>query len=105
VTIEIVQGDIYTEETDSIVNMKANSNLDLEGQDRAKYVNAKECKQFIQNNGSVKTGACGVSSGDGKVKSKRVIHAVPPIFKNFSQKNNENLLTALMINILEMARS
>lgn len=34
VTIEIVQGDVYAEETDSIVNMKANSNLDLEGQDR-----------------------------------------------------------------------
>jgi len=53
----------------------------------------------------VKTGACGISSGDGKSKKKKVIHAVPPIFKNFSQKNNENLLTALMINILEMARS
>jgi len=30
---------------------------------------------------------------------------VPPIFKNFSQQVNEVLLTALVINILEMARN
>jgi len=34
VTIEIVQNDIYIEETDAIVNMKANSKLDMDGQDR-----------------------------------------------------------------------
>tara|TARA_B110000285_G_C15058922_1_gene581211 strand:- start:1034 stop:1219 length:186 start_codon:yes stop_codon:yes gene_type:complete len=61
VTIEIIQGDVYTDETDSIVNMKANSNLDMDGQDRQKYSNVKDCQQWVKNMGSVKTGAVGIS--------------------------------------------
>lgn len=77
----------------------------MDGQDRQKYSNVKDCQQWVKNMGTVKTGAVGISQGDGKIKTKKVIHAVPPIFKNFSQKVNETLLTALVINILEMART
>jgi O-acetyl-ADP-ribose deacetylase (regulator of RNase III) len=55
--------------------------------------------------GPVPTGNCGISFGDGKLKSKKIIHAVPPIYKNFSHEVNEVLLTALVINTLEVARN
>jgi hypothetical protein len=41
--------------------MKANSNLDMDGQDRQKYCNVKDCQQWVKNMGSVKTGAVGIS--------------------------------------------
>ncbi len=106
VEIKLVSGDITIEETDAIVNA-ANSHLQ-HGGGVAGVISRKggpdiqkESNEYIKKYGKVETGKVAVTTG-GKLKCKYIIHAVGPIWRGGSQKE-EKLLYDAVFNSLKKA--
>jgi len=100
--LKIIQGDITDRETDAIVN-PANTNLILgagvAGAIRRKGGNTiqDECNQI----GSCEVGGAVITNG-GTLKSKNVIHAVGPIYHQYSPENAELHLINAVKNSLKV---
>lgn len=101
-TLKLIQGDITDQETDAIINA-ANSNLIL-GAGVAGAIRRKggksiqeECNQI----GNCEVGGAVITTG-GNLKSKHVIHAVGPIYNQYSPKNAEFHLTNAVKNSLKV---
>ncbi|MHA1475713.1 MAG: macro domain-containing protein [Promethearchaeota archaeon] len=100
--LKLIQGDITERETDAIVNA-ANSNLIL-GTGVAGAIRRKggksiqeECNQI----GSCEVGGAVITTG-GNLKTKHVIHAIGPIYQQYSSKNSELHLTNAIKNCLKV---
>ena len=100
--LKLIQGDITERETDAIVNA-ANSNLIL-GAGVAGAIRRKggksiqdECNQI----GSCEVGGAVITTG-GNLKTKHVIHAIGPIYQQYSPKNAELHLTNTVKNCLKV---
>ncbi len=98
ITIELVQGDITTFDTDAIVNA-ANENL-RHGGGVAGVISKKggpaiqqESTRWVEENGPVPTGSAAVT-GAGNLKASYVIHAVGPIMG--SGNEDEKLKSATL---------
>ncbi|HEW93042.1 MAG TPA: macro domain-containing protein [Thermotogaceae bacterium] len=104
VTIEIVQDDITTQNTEAIVNA-ANSQLQHGGGVAGAIVRKggfsiqKESTEYVKKYGPVKTGEVAITSA-GNLKAKYVIHAVGPVWGE--GKEDEKLRSAV-INSLKAA--
>ncbi|MFW6262825.1 MAG: macro domain-containing protein [Thermotogota bacterium] len=96
-TIEVVKGDITSEETEAIVNA-ANSALQHGGGVALAIASAagkelrKESEQYISEHGQVPTGSAMITTG-GNLKAKYVIHTVGPIWG--SGNEDEKLKNAI----------
>ena len=97
-TIEIVQGDITDQEVDAIVNA-ANSHLAGGGGVDGAIHRAggptilAECREIVAREGRCPTGKA-VITGAGKLRAKRVIHAVGPRYGEHGGRHEELLASA-----------
>ena len=100
--LKIIQGDITDRETEAIVNA-ANTDLNLgggvAGAIRRKGGNSiqEECNKI----GSCEVGGAVITNG-GNLKSKHVIHAVGPIYNQYSPKDAELHLINAVKNSLKV---
>lgn len=106
--VHIVLNDITSEKVDAITNA-ANEDL-WHGGGVAGAISRKggptiqkESREYVKQNGRVKTGTCGFTSG-GNLKCKYVIHAVGPIWNDrIGPQANVDLLASAVMNTLIMA--
>lgn len=100
--LKLIQGDITERVTDAIVNA-ANTNLVLgagvAGAIRRKGGNSiqEECNQI----GSCEVGGAVITTG-GNLKSKHVIHAIGPIYHQYTSKDAELHLSNAVKNSLKV---
>jgi len=102
--IELVRGDITDEETDAIVNaanagLAGGSGVDGAIHDAGGPEIMVECRKI----GSCPTGAAVITTG-GRLKARRVIHTVGPIYRDGTQ-NEAALLASAYKKSLELALS
>jgi O-acetyl-ADP-ribose deacetylase (regulator of RNase III) len=100
--LELVEGDIMHQETEAIVNAANTSLLGGGGVDGAIHRAGgpkilEECRRF----GGCPTGEARITSG-GRLKARRVIHAVGPVYKDGRQGEPE-LLAGAYRTSLELA--
>ncbi len=104
--IQIVTGDITSEEVDAIVNA-ANSNLAHGGGVAGAIVRAggyeiqRESDEYVRKHGPVPTGEA-VVTGAGNLKAKYVIHAVGPVWRG-GKANEPDLLRSAVYSALSRA--
>jgi O-acetyl-ADP-ribose deacetylase (regulator of RNase III) len=97
-TIELVMGDITKQKVDAIVNAANTKLLPGGGVDGAIRkaggdIISKECAEIIQKQGGCPTGKA-VFTSAGRLPARYVIHAVGPIWKGGTQKEEELLASA-----------
>lgn len=96
--IDIKQGDITKSESDAIVNAANTSLLGGGGVDGAIHraggkAILEECQHIRNRQGGCKTGEAVITNA-GNLKSKYVIHAVGPVWKDGSHHEDELLYSA-----------
>ncbi|WP_156309450.1 O-acetyl-ADP-ribose deacetylase [Sphingobacterium endophyticum] len=96
--IDIKQGDITKSENDAIVNAANTSLLGGGGVDGAIHraggkAILEECQHIRNRQGGCKTGEAVITNA-GNLKSKYVIHAVGPVWKDGSHHEDELLYSA-----------
>ena len=82
--LELVEGDITTQDTEAIVNAANSSLLGGGGVDGAIHraggpAILEECKQIVSRQGRLPTGKAVITTG-GSLKAKYVIHTVGPVW-------------------------
>ncbi len=88
-TLELIEGDITTLDTDAIVNA-ANERLAHGGgvagaiSRRGGPVIQRESNEWVQRHGRVPTGSAAITSG-GRLKARYVIHTVGPVYRATSR--------------------
>ena len=106
-TIELVEGDITSLETDAIVNA-ANERLAHGGGVAGVIARAggpviqRESNRWVREHGRVPTGAAAITSG-GDLKAHYVIHTVGPVYDTMSASKAADLLASAVRSALEMA--
>lgn len=106
-TIELVEGDITSLETDAIVNA-ANERLAHGGGVAGVIARAggpviqRESNRWVQEHGRVPTGAAAITSG-GDLKADYVIHTVGPVYDTMSESKAADLLASAVRSALELA--
>ncbi len=96
--IELTRGDITREAVDAIVNAANSSLMGGGGVDGAIHRAGgpsilEECRAIVADHGRCATGKAVITSG-GKLKARRVIHAVGPCFGRPGGKDAELLASA-----------
>src|SRR5438094_10530094 len=94
--IEVVQGDITTQQVDAIVNAANSGLMGGGGVDGAIHRAGgkkilEECMDYVSKHGRLPTGEAMITSG-GNLPAKFVIHTVGPVW-NSGRNNEEKLLT------------
>ncbi len=106
-TLELVEGDISTLDTDAIVNA-ANQRLAHGGGVAGVIAQAggpaiqEESNAWVRQHGPVPTGSAAITSG-GKLKADYVIHAVGPVYGSTSKSTAAELLASAVKSALEIA--
>jgi O-acetyl-ADP-ribose deacetylase (regulator of RNase III) len=104
-TLELVEGDITTMDTDAIVNA-ANERLAHGGgvagviSRRGGPTVQRESDAWVRQRGSVTTGSAAITSG-GNLRARYVIHAVGPVYD--STPRSAELLSSAVHAALQMA--
>lgn len=85
-TLELVEGDITQQDTDAIVNAANSSLLGGGGVDGAIHLAGgpailADCKTILARQGPLPTGKAVATTG-GRLKAKKVIHTVGPIYSD-----------------------
>ncbi|MBI5885419.1 MAG: O-acetyl-ADP-ribose deacetylase [Deltaproteobacteria bacterium] len=102
--IELVQGDITDEETDAIVNAANTGLAGGSGVDGAIHnAGGPEIMAECRNIGNCPTGEAVITTG-GRLKARRVIHTVGPIYRGGTH-NEAALLASAYRKSLELALS
>ncbi len=101
--LQIIQGDITTQNSDAIVNAANGSLLGGGGVDGAIHraggpAILAECKQIVAEQGRLPTGGAVITTA-GNMPSKYVIHTVGPVYKD-GNSNEAKQLTAAYQNCL-----
>jgi O-acetyl-ADP-ribose deacetylase (regulator of RNase III) len=105
--LNLVQGDITSQETDAIVNAANTSLLGGGGVDGAIHRAGgpkilEECKEIRAKQGGCPTGEAVITSG-GKMATGHVIHTVGPVWHG-GNRNEEQLLRNAYYNSLNLAK-
>ena len=103
--INLIQGDITTQDTDAIVNAANSSLAGGGGVDGAIHraggpVILEECQQWVSANGKLPTGQAMITTA-GNMPTKYVIHTVGPVWHGGS-KNEPQLLANAWHNSLSL---
>lgn len=93
--IELVQGNIVTQDVDAIVNAANSSLMGGGGVDGAIHRAGgpqilEECTQWVAKHGRLPVGRAMITSG-GKLRAHHVIHTVGPFYKDGQQGEAETL--------------
>jgi len=96
--LTVVQGDITQQDVDAIVNAANSSLMGGGGVDGAihRAGGAKildECKAYVRRHGNLPTGEAMITTG-GTLKARHVIHAVGPVWRGGSYREDELLANA-----------
>ena len=101
-TLKIIQGDITERETEAIVNA-ANTNLILGGgvAGAIRIKGGKKIQEECNQIGGCEVGEAAITTG-GNLKAKHVIHAVGPIYHQYTPNNAELYLINAVKNSLKV---
>ncbi len=105
--LNLVQGDITSQETDAIVNAANTSLLGGGGVDGAIHRAGgpkilEECKKILAKQGGCPTGEAVITSG-GNMATRYVIHTVGPVWSG-GKRNEEQFLRNAYYNSLNLAK-
>ena len=101
--LELVQGDITTQDVDAIVNAANNGLAGGGGVDGAIHrAGGREIMDECRKLGGCPTGQAKITSG-GNLKARYVIHAVGPVYRD-GKSGEAEALTSAYLNSLKVAR-
>ena len=102
---------MINESSDAIVNA-ANENLQLGAGVAGAIKRAggpivqTMCNKLLHTQGRTPTGGAHAVTSAGEIQNVRfVIHAVGPIYRNYNEETNMDLMQSVVINILETAKN
>mmetsp|Transcript_26393 Transcript_26393/g.47401 ORF Transcript_26393/g.47401 Transcript_26393/m.47401 type:complete len:326 (+) Transcript_26393:1990-2967(+) len=105
--ISVERGDIWDQDCDVVIN-GTNENLELGADDESQSICAKagveiqrECDDWIRRNGPVRIGTCAYT-GPGYLRSKYIIHAVGPGYRD-GKSGEPEMLTKTLASIYDLA--